>query len=484
MERKLSGLAPERVWYYFEELCRIPHGSGNTKQISDYCAGFAKEKGLRYVQDEVGNVIIFKDAAPGYEKAPAVIIQGHLDMVAEKTPESSHDFLKDPLDLFVEDGWVGAKDTTLGGDDGIAIAYALAVLEDESLPHPALECVFTVDEETGMDGAYALDMSVLQGKYLLNLDSEEEGTVLASCAGGLRKNCVLPVERQEMEGMAYRLEIAGLKGGHSGSEIDKERGNAVILMGRLLYEIGREMSMVICSMKGGLKDNAIPRLCEARILIKKGDEAELLRVVRSVETDLKGEFAVQDPEVSIVCEAEGEKTEKALTPASTTKVLFFLNSCPNGVQAMSHQIEGLVETSLNLGIMELTEEAFAAHFSIRSSVRSRKYMLCHKLEFICELLGGEAESTSEYPEWKFRADSHLRDVLCAVYEEQTGRKMEVQAIHAGLECGLFDDKKPGLDMISIGPDMRDIHTASERLSVPSVERIWNLLCEVLKRLDS
>ena len=482
MERKLAGLEPERVWYYFEELCRIPHGSGNTRQISDYCANFAGERGLRCIQDEVGNVIIFKPAAPGYENAPAVIVQGHLDMVAEKTPDSSHDFLKDSLDLFVEDGWVGARDTTLGGDDGIAIAYALALLEDDSLPHPALECVFTVEEETGMDGAYALDMSVLQGKYLLNLDSEEEGTVLASCAGGLRKICTLPVERRETEGMAYRLEITGLKGGHSGSEIDKERGNADILMGRLLYEIGREMSMVICSMKGGLKDNAIPRLCEARILIKKGDEGELERVIRAGECDLKGEFAVQDPDIAIVCEAEGEKEENALTPASTTKVLFFLNSCPNGVQAMSHQIEGLVETSLNLGIMELADEAFVAHFSIRSSVRSRKYLLCHKLEFLCELLGGEAESTSEYPEWKFRAESHLRDVLCAVYEEQTGKKMQVQAIHAGLECGLFDDKKPGMDMISIGPDMRDIHTASERLNIASVERTWNLLCEVLRRL--
>ncbi len=482
MERRLAGLAPERVWYYFEELCRIPHGSGNTKQISYYCANFAKERGLRYIQDEVGNVIIFKPAAPGYEGAPAAIIQGHLDMVAEKTPSSSHDFLKDPLDLFVEDGWVGARDTTLGGDDGIAIAYALALLEDDSLSHPALECVFTVEEETGMDGAYALDMSVLQGKYLLNLDSEEEGTVLASCAGGLRKICTLPVERREAEGTAYHLEITGLKGGHSGAEIHTEKGNAVILMGRLLYEINRELPMVICALKGGLKDNAIPRLCEAQILVKKEDEERLEQLVRAVEKDLQEEFKVQDPDVAVLCRAEGETTAMALTPASTTKVLFFLNTCPNGVQAMSHQIEGLVETSLNLGIMELGQEAFVAHFSIRSSVRSRKYVLCHKLEFLCELLGGEAESTSEYPEWTFRADSHLRDVLCAVYEEQTGRKMEVQAIHAGLECGLFDDKKPGLDMISIGPDMKDIHTVSERLSIASVERTWKLLCEVLRRL--
>ena len=275
MERKLDGYAPERVFYYFEELCRIPHGSGNTKEASDYCAAFAKEHGLRYIQDEAGNVVIFKPGTAGYETAPAVILQGHLDMVAEQTPGSAHDFLRDGLDLFVEDGWIGARDTTLGGDDGIAIAYALAILESDTLPHPALECVFTVEEETGMDGAQALDVSVLTARRMINLDSEDEGIVLASCAGGLRKNCTLPVERAEREGTAFHLEITGLKGGHSGAEIHTERGNAVILMGRLLYEISLEVPLVICAMKGGLKDNAIPRLCCADILIEEGGEARL-----------------------------------------------------------------------------------------------------------------------------------------------------------------------------------------------------------------
>lgn len=282
--------------------------------------------------------------------------------------------------------------------------------------------------------------------------------------------------------MSYHLEINGLKGGHSGAEIHTERGNAVILMGRLLYEVSREVPMVICSMEGGLKDNAIPRLCTAEVLVQKGSESLLEEITARVEAELKGEYDVQDPDVYVVCKAQGEAKRMAANPASTTRILFFLNNCPNGVQAMSHHIHGLVETSLNLGVMELREDEFIAHFSVRSAVRSRKNVLCHKLEFLCELLGGEAESASEYPEWAYRADSHLRDVLCEAYQDMTGKEMEVQAIHAGLECGLFDDKKPGMDIISIGPDMKDIHTTAERLSIPSVERTWKAVCEVLKRL--
>jgi len=482
MERRLAGFEPERVLYYFEELCRIPHGSGNCGEISDYCVNFAKERNLRYVQEECGNVIIFKPGTAGYEEAPAVILQGHLDMVAEQTPGSAHDFMKDPLDLFVEDGWIGARDTTLGGDDGIAIAYALALLDSQDIPHPALECVFTVEEETGLDGAKALDASVLTGRRMINLDSEDEGIVLTSCAGGLRKNCMLPMDRAQMTGIGYHLEVTGLKGGHSGAEIHHERGNAVILMGRLLYEISRQVPMVICQMAGGLKDNAIPRLCTAAVLTQPGEETALEAVVAQVEAQWKVEYDVQDPDVKIICNNMGEVSVSAVTPASTTRILFFLNQCPNGVQSMSHYIHGLVESSLNLGVMELKEEVFEAHFSIRSSVRSRKYALCHKLEFLCELLGGEAESKSEYPEWSYRAVSPLREVLCATYKDLTGKEMKVEAIHAGLECGLFDDKMENMDMVSIGPDMRDIHTTQERLSIASVERTWKLLCEVLKRL--
>jgi len=285
-----------------------------------------------------------------------------------------------------------------------------------------------------------------------------------------------------MEGVSFHLEITGLQGGHSGAEIDKERGNADILMGRLLYEISREVPMTICALKGGLKDNAIPRLCTADILVRENGAERAAEIAAIVERELKGEFDVQDPGLRVICENRGAMRARAVTPSSTTKILFLLVNCPNGVQAMSHHIEGLVETSLNLGIMELTEEGFLAHFSVRSSVRSRKYALCHQLEFLCELLGGEAESHAEYPEWAYRADSHLRDVLCDAYRELTGREMKVEAIHAGLECGLFDDKKPGMDMISIGPDMRDIHTTAERLSIASVERTWRLLCDVLRRL--
>jgi dipeptidase D len=482
MNRVLTGMKPERVFYYFEELCRIPHGSGNTGAISDYCVAFAREQGLNYLQDEVGNVIIYKPATAGYEDAPVVMLQGHLDMVAEKTVESTHDFLKDPLDLFVEDGWIGARGTTLGGDDGIAVAYNLAILEASDLPHPALECVFTVEEETGMDGAKALDPAAIHAKYLINLDSENEGTVLTSCAGGMRKTCEIPVERKELEGLVYQLEITGLKGGHSGAEIHKERGNANILMGRLLYEISRELPLALVSLSGGRKENVIPSTCQAEILTDPQSGEELENMVARVLADWKQEYDVQDPDVDVIVTRKAVETVSAVTPVGTTRVLFFLVNCPNGVQSMSQHIPGLVESSLNLGVMELTEEAFLGHFSIRSSVRSRKYALSHRLEFLSELLGGEAKTHNEYPEWAYEPESHLRDVLCQVYKEQTGKEMQVEAIHAGLECGLFADRMPGMDMISIGPDMRDIHSPNERLSISSVERTWNLVCEVLKRL--
>lgn len=482
MERILSGMEPQRVLYYFEELCRIPHGSGNTGAVSDFCADFARTHGLKYLQDELGNVVIWKPATDGYENAPAVILQGHLDMVAEKTPESTHDFMKDPLDLFVEDGWIGARGTTLGGDDGIAVAYNLALLEAEDIPHPALECVFTVEEETGMDGAKGLDTSVLRAKYLINLDSENEGTVLTSCAGGMRKRCSLPVERKEMEGLVYQIEVTGLKGGHSGTEIDKERGNANILMGRLLYEMNREVPFTLISLAGGRKENVIPSYCQAELVTDPACAEELERIAASVAADWKREYDVQDPDVSVIVTRRQTEKVEAVTPSGTTRILFFLVNCPNGVQAMSHHIQGLVETSLNLGVMELTREELCAQFSIRSSVRSRKYAVSHRLEFLAELLGGEAATHNEYPEWAFRPDSRLRDVLCQAYREQTGKDMKIEAVHAGLECGLFDDKMPGTDMISIGPDMKEIHSPNERLSIPSVERTWKLVCEVLKRL--
>ncbi len=481
--RRLAGCEPERVLYYFENLSRIPRGSGNTTAVSAYCVSVAEELGLRCIHEEVGNVIIFKPATPGYEEAPAVILQGHLDMVAEKVPGSDHDFMKDPLDLFVEDGWIGARGTTLGGDDGIAVAYCLALLESKDIPHPALECVFTVEEETGMDGAHALDVTPLTGKYLINMDSEAEGTIWTSCAGGLRQNCVLPVTREETEGCLYHLEITGLLGGHSGAEIHKERGNAVILMGRVLYEISRAVPVRIAAMAGGQKDNAIPYLCQADVLPEKGGEKTLEETAQNMERILRDEYQVQDPGVTVVCENKGVQTVKAVCAQDTEKILFFLTQCPNGVQAMSHFIDGLVETSLNLGIMELTDEAFCAHFALRSSVGSRKEALSHRIEFLCRMLGASSECTSQYPEWKYRPESRLRDVFCSAYRDLTGKEMKVEAIHAGLECGLFDEKLEDCDMVSIGPDMRDIHTTAERLSIPSVERTWKLLLEVLRRLD-
>ncbi len=482
MQRVLTGYEPERVWYYFEELSRIPRGSGNMEAVSSYCARFAEQHSLRCIRDESCNVIIFKPASPGYEESPAVILQGHLDMVAEKTPESDHDFTSDPLDLFTEDGWIGARGTTLGGDDGIAVAYMLALLESDDLPHPALECIFTTDEETGMNGARSLDTSVLSGRYLINMDSEAEGILWTSCAGGLCEFCTLPVERKEMHGLKVHLEVTGLRGGHSGTEIGEGRGNAVILMGRLLYEVSEKVEISIAELAGGEKDNAIPSLCTADILISADDEENLRQAVSEVEKELKDEYQVKDPSLRIVCRSDGEGSISCVRPTDALKILFLLNLCPDGVQSMSQFIDGLVETSLNLGIMNLREDSFFAVFSIRSSVRSRRRQLSEKLEFLCGLLGGDSEASAEYPEWKYRPDSKLRTVVCDVYREMTGSEMKIEAVHAGLECGMFDDKIPDLDIVSIGPDMRDIHTPAERLSLASSERTWKMLCEILKRL--
>ena len=478
----LSGLEPKAVFEYFEKLCAVPHGSGNTKQISDLCVGFAKELGLRWRQDEANNVVIWKDASPGCEDAPAVILQGHIDMVCVKTEDCAKDMAREGLDLRTDGGWVWAERTSLGGDNGIAVAMILAILADGRLPHPPLEAVFTVDEEVGLEGAFALDCSDLKGRKLVNLDSEEEGVFTVSCAGGVRVDCFLPGVKAPLNGEAgYEISLEGLLGGHSGAEIHKGRASANQVMGRVLYSaMERIPGLRLADIRGGKFDNVICSRNHARAAVPADRAEEFEDFIREFDKALKNEYAGCDGGIALSCEKTA--LDKALSPESTANMLRTLLAVPQGVQAMNVDFPGLVQTSLNLGVMELTKDLFIAHFSIRSSVRSRKYALCRKLEFLCELLGGEAESTSEYPEWAFRSDSPLRETLCEAYRELTGKTMQVQAIHAGLECGLFNDKLPGMDMVSIGPDMKDIHTTAERLSIASAARTWELLCEVLKRL--
>lgn len=428
-------------------------------------------------------MVIYRPASEGYENAPGVIIQGHLDMVCEKESGCEHDFTKDALDVYVEDGYVTARGTTLGGDDGIAIAYALAVLDDDSIKAPAIEAVFTVDEEVGLDGAKMLDGSVLSSKYLINIDNEEEGAFIVGCAGGMRSGLRLPVSYTSMEGKTVKVTITGLLGGHSGMEINKGRANAHILLGRLLFNLDEELFYGISSLVGGRMDNAISRECSVNLCIAPEDEARLKELCGILETQLRNEYSGTDDGIRIVVEDLGGTEASVIEEKNKQAFIFLLMNVPNGVQKFSGHIEGLVETSLNLGILSMDEECINISFSVRSSVGSAKQALADKLRYLIEFFGGEYVETGCYPEWAYRPESAFRDKAVKLYEDMFGEKANVCVIHAGLECGLFAEKLPQLDMISIGPDMKDIHTPAEKLSVKSVEKVWKYLVALLESMN-
>ena len=476
---KLAGLQPQAVFAYFEKLCSIPHGSGNTKPISDYLVSFAQEHGLRYEQDELNNVIIYGDGTCGMEDREPVILQGHMDMVCEKDDDCPINMETDGLDVTHDGEYVFAKGTTLGGDDGIAIAYALAILSDPTIPHPPLEVVITVDEETGMYGAAGIDLSRLKGKMLLNIDSEDEGVLTVSCAGGAGAVISLPLQRRAVYGPCVRLTVENLQGGHSGVEIHKNRANATKVMGEFLSRVQQLMPLCITKLSGGNKDNAIPRSCEVT-LVALGMYIERINdVAAQLQAEIREKY---DEPYAIV---RGDDVDalggNALTTECTAKVIALLNAVPNGVQAWSADIPGLVQTSLNLGITQLGED-FRMNFSVRSSVNSDKQALLDRLEEIARFHDADYVYGGSYPAWEYKKDSKLRDTMVRVYREVSGQEPQVVAIHAGLECGLLSEKIEGLDCVSLGPQMHDIHTSRERLSIASTERTWKYLLEVLKNL--
>ncbi|WP_099468262.1 aminoacyl-histidine dipeptidase [Konateibacter massiliensis] len=477
--KTIEELEPKEFYKYFKEISAIPRGSRNTKGISDYCVSFAKAHNLEYMQDASNNVIIIKEASAGYENVPAVIIQGHLDMVCEKELDYEIDFEKEGLTLELHDNFLSAKGTTLGADDGVAVAYSLALLADEKLAHPRLEIVLTTDEEIGLLGASAIDLSSLKGKYLINIDSDVEGMFLTSCAGGMTSECELPVEYHEETMTKYTVKVTGLQGGHSGAEIDKYRGNSNKLMGRFLYYLGNVLHYGVISLNGGSKDNAIPRETVAELFIEEKDCTLLEETVAEFDKILKNEFATNDPGAAMAAKKDGVATADMLTPKSKEFVQFMLMNLPNGVQNMSSDIKGLVQTSLNMGILTLDKEKCKMTFSVRSSVNSEKQALSSQLQYITEFLGGEYSVNGEYPAWPYKKDSKLRDYMAGKYEEQFGVKPQIEAIHAGLECGLFCEKIEGLDAISLGPEVFDIHTPKERMNVQSVERYWTFLRKVV-----
>ncbi|MDE6233725.1 MAG: aminoacyl-histidine dipeptidase [Lachnospiraceae bacterium] len=478
----LNGLEPQAVFKYFEEISGIPHGSSDTKRISDYCVDFAKRHNLNYIQDSLNNVIIFKDGSVGYENVPPVIIQGHLDMVCEKESGVEIDFKSEGLKLALDNGVISADGTTLGGDDGIAVAYALAVLESDNIPHPPLEVVFTVDEEIGMLGAAGIDCTPLKSKRMLNIDSEEEGYLLVSCAGGVTAVCHMDCQRETREGIHADITVSGLLGGHSGVEIDKERANACKILGRILYGLKSKLSFDILNVNGGLKDNAIPREASASLLIDKKDINNIKDYVKDVGEILSNEYKNTDKDIRVEVKLNEEKTAKVMEGSLKDRIITALVNLPNGIQKMSSDIEGLVQTSLNLGILSTSEEEVSMSFSVRSSISTEKDELVSRLKCLMEALGGSVTCSGDYPAWEYMRDSELRELMVQIYEEQNGRKPIVQAIHAGVECGLFAGKISGLECVSFGPDIKDIHTPAERMDVESVKRTWEYLLEVLKRM--
>ena len=476
---KLAGLQPARVFDFFEEICSIPHGSRNEKLISDYLVNFAKERGLKYIQDEVNNVIIFQDGTCGYVDHAPVILQGHMDMVCEKDASCPIDMATEGLDVTHDGHCVFAKGTTLGGDDGIAVAYALALLDDTSIPHPPLEVIITTDEEVGMLGAAAIDLSMLKGRTLINVDSEDEGIFTVSCAGGARATLVLPEERRSVYGPCIRLAVDGLKGGHSGVEINQNRANANKVMGEFMSRIQALMPLCLTSFSGGSKDNAIPRSCQATLVAMGIGLDRINGIAEQLQAEIRETY--DEPDATVQAFDVDALGGNALTTECTSKVIAMLCSVPNAVQKMSADIEGLVQTSLNLGIAKLGN-GMNLTFSVRSSVNSEKEELLQKLRDLAAFYGAEYSQMGEYPAWEYKADSHLRDVMVKTYTDMFGKAPEVVAIHAGLECGLLSEKLPGLDCVSVGPQMHDIHTSREKLEIASTERTWKFLLEVLKAL--
>lgn len=502
-----DGMKPERPLYYFEEICKIPHGSGNVQMISDYIRDFAKARSLNCVQDEMGNVIIYKSAHKDYLDIAPVIIQGHIDMVCEKEEECAIDFTKDGLELLVEDREYGgitkkilcANGTTLGADDGVAVCYMLALLEDSELKAPALECVFTVDEEVGMLGAAKLDFSLLKGRTMINIDNEEENMILAGCAGGVTAAVHLPIKRETLSESALKgwkkcnIQIGGLTGGHSGEEIIKQRASANVLMGRTLCQLFKHESIKLISINGGLKDNAIPRRADAVVLVEDRYIAAITQLLADLESIYRREYENTDPGLFIKMQISDYETgredinfvmnSEILKSDSADHAVAMLYNLPNGVQKMSEDIKGLVQTSLNMGILKTFDNEIVYSFSVRSSVSSEKQELLSRIECLAKVMGGYVSCEGDYPAWEYKKQSHLRDLMQELHKEKFDAQPATGTIHAGLECGIFSANLYGLDCVSIGPNIHDIHTPAEAMELDSFKRCYELVVAVLERLQ-
>ncbi|MBR1470917.1 MAG: beta-Ala-His dipeptidase [Lachnospiraceae bacterium] len=491
----LKGLAPEKVFRFFEELCGIPHGSYHIDKISDHLAAFAKERGFSCIQDKEKNIIVYLPATEGYEEEPVLILQGHMDMVAVHD-DPAVDMKSAPVSVMHDDAWVFARHSSLGGDDGIAVAYMMAIMDDPSIAHPALELLITTNEEVGMEGAVGLDAKLLRGKRLLNLDSEDEGIFTAGCAGGVRVVAALdPAEAVQeetavtdgaakkggnVEGIVWSVEVNGLQGGHSGQMIHLGRANANHVLARVLLEAGDRFSVGLNNFEGGTACNAIPTAARMEIVLPAGKQEAFADWLEEKEKQLRHEFRGKDDALNISA-VKGKEGVSVYTPVQTGQAARFLVAEPDGVQAMSGLVKGLVETSLNCGIVRFEEGRLRAYYELRSMIGSAAMALKDRVVAIAEAFGARAEVSASYPEWEYREVSPLREKMISIYRELYGKEPVVDVIHAGLECGVLAKKIDGFDAVSIGPDMRDIHTTKERLSIESVRRTWEFLLEILKR---
>lgn len=490
MNRILDQLEPKRVFEIFEDICNIPHISGHTQALCKYCEDFAIAKGLHYAVDGYGNIVIYKGGTPGYEDHKTVILQGHLDMVGAKAKETVHDFLTDPLKLdpdTIEKGYITALGTTLGGDDGIAVAYMLAILENQEILHPPLEAVFTTDEEIGLLGASAFDYSRLKGSYLLNIDSEEEGIFLTGCAGGMRGDVRLPYATREKDGIVVSLQITGLKGGHSGVSIGTGRPSAVVLLGRVLEGLSKETEIGLVSMEAGTVDNAIAKQAMATVVASQEAFALIEDICQRFQKDFQEEYIGVEEGITILTELQENASYEVVEASDFEKIILLLRTLPYGVQARNASDHQLVETSLNPGILRCSQGEFQLGYSIRSSFESAKRELGDRIQTLTQYLGGSYKETGNYPSWTYNPDSALRPLVREIYLEQYGEEPVFETIHAGLECGIFYNQMKllnpeGLDIISFGPNMADIHTQDELLYIDSVGRVYEFLIKLLGRL--
>lgn len=480
------GLKPEKVFRYFEQISQIPRGSNNEKEISEYLYDFGKNLGLETIKDDVMNIIIKKPGTKGYENSPTVILQGHMDMVCEKNADTIHDFKVDPLKLYIDGDLLKAKGTTLGADNGIAVAYAMAILDSTDIEHPPLEVVITVEEEVGMGGVIGFKKENVSGKMLINIDSEEEGVFFASCAGGIRSNILLDVKRETASDLVqFKLMIKDLKGGHSGLNIKDGRGNALKILGRLTSGL-KNLDYKMFEIKGGSKPNAIPREAEVVIGINADKVEEMKKTVSELENRFNQELIQTDSLKIEITQVSG--FESAYLEDIKNKIIDTLIVFPCGIHSMSFVIDGLVESSVNIGVLTEIDNVLTFESAIRSSVRSKKYEILEIVKTLASLVGAKSVELSDYPEWAYNSNSKLQGLFKRVYKETTGKEAEISAIHAGLECGFFSEiltdvgDGSDLDMISLGPDMANVHTPFEQLSISSVGRIWEFLKSVLKEI--